>query len=214
MKVGVTYSNPEKLESYCAALRAVGLDPVPLIAGKPYSLDGLSGLLISGGPDLDPALYGEEPDGSEEPVPDRDQMEMSLLGDALNRDLPVLCICRGLQLFNVWHQGSLHQHLESTETHRQKKAFDAHTVAVEPGTQLAAAMGAAEYPVNSRHHQGVKELGQGIVVSARAHDGMIEGLERPDRRFAVAVQWHPEDRIASSEHDRRLFEAFARASGK
>jgi putative glutamine amidotransferase len=214
MKAGVTYSNSKKLDSYCEALRIVGVEPVPLLAGGTYSLDGLAGLLISGGPDLDPAMYGEKPDGSEEPAPERDAMESDLLRQALDRDLPVLCICRGLQLFNVVHGGSLHQHLASTGTHRQKEAFDAHTVTVVEGTRLAAAMGAREFPVNSRHHQGVKKLGEGLVVSAWAQDGLEEGLERADRRFAVSVQWHPEDRIALSAHDRRLFEAFAREVGQ
>ena len=211
MKVGVTYSNPEKLESYCAALRTVGLEPVPLLAGEPATLEGLRGLLVSGGPDLDPALYGESPDGSEEWVPSRDQLEMTLLKDALNRDLPVLGICRGLQIFNVLHGGSLHQHLASSDVHRQKKAFDAHEVTVDGGTRLAAAVGEGTFAINSRHHQGVKRLGQGLVVSARAHDCIVEGLERQDKRWAVAVQWHPEDRVEHSDHDRRLFEAFARA---
>ncbi len=211
-RVGITYRLDEKLAPYAAALRHAGLEPVPLSPPGPHSLDGLDGLLLSGGTDLDPDLYGDEPHAeTEEPDRERDEMELWLLRDAIDRDLPVLAICRGMQLFNVAFGGGLVQHLKTVETHRQRGVTDAHMVKAAPGTVLASIVGDAEFAVNSRHHQAVASTGQQLVVSARAADKVVEALELPGRRFAVAVQWHPEDRVPSQEPDTRLFEAFARA---
>jgi gamma-glutamyl-gamma-aminobutyrate hydrolase PuuD len=210
MKVGVTYSNPDKLEPYLAALRGAGLEPVALGYDKPASLAGLRGLVLSGGPDLDTSLYGEPREGAEDPVRERDTMELALLGQALHLDVPLLCICRGLQLFNVFHGGTLHQHLSNTDFHRQKDVLDAHYVTIEPNSALAHAIGGQAKTVNSRHHQAAKRVGRGLIVSARAA-GVVEALERPGRRMALAVQWHPEDRVEADERDRMLFAAFARA---
>jgi putative glutamine amidotransferase len=214
MKVGVTFHDPKRVGPYSRALEAAGLEPVELSPGgtSPASVEGLDGLLISGGPDIDPSWYGEAPDGAEEPVRDRDEMEFSLLETALERDMPVLCICRGMQLLNVHQKGSLHQDLASKDLHRQKKNENAHTVDVAEGTHLAEAVGkGARYEVNSRHHQAVKKLGDGLKVSAYAPDGLVEAIELPDKYWVVGVQWHPEDRINTSEQDRNLFAAFARA---
>ncbi len=166
------------------------------------SLDGM-GLVLSGGSDLDPASYGAEADPrTEAPDPERDAMEQKLLRQALELDLPVLAICRGMQLFNVTHRGgTLIQHVEG---HR----VPLHDTTIGEGTQLATIFGAGRRSVNSRHHQVAGRLGEGLIVSARAADGVIEGLERTDRRFAVAVQWHPEDLMPQ---DRALFEAFRNA---
>ena len=137
--------------------------------------------------------------------PERDAMEQSLLREALERDLPVLAICRGMQLFNVTHAcGTLVQHMEG---HRIA-ANGTHGVTIEVGTRLGKIFGAGARQVNSRHHQAVDGVGQGLVISARAWDGTIEGFGRSDLRFAVAVQWHPEDLFAQ---ERALFEAFAEA---
>lgn len=211
-RVGITYRFEEKLAPYAAALRHAGLDPVPLAAPGPHSLAGLDGLLISGGTDLDPQLYGEEPHAETEP-PDseRDEMELWLLRDAIDQDMPVLAICRGMQLFNVAFGGTLAQHLKTVDTHRRRGAMDAHTVKAAAGTKLASIVGDAEFAVNSRHHQGVAAVGQGLVVSARAADKAVEALELPGKRFAVAVQWHPEDRVPDREADTKLFAAFAHA---
>jgi putative glutamine amidotransferase len=117
-----------------------------------------------------------------------------------------------MQLFNVVHGGTLIQHLELAERHQQRPpdaAADIHPVHIAPGTRLGGIFGAGEFSVNSRHHQGIGQVGHWLTVSALSDDGLVEGLERPDRHFAVAVQWHPEDRIA--KRDRRLFEAFAEA---
>jgi len=217
-RVGITYGNVEKLFPYEEALRSVGLEPRPISPQDPAVLDGLDGLLVSGGEDLDPAMYGQPRHPlTQDPNSARDAMEKRLLEEALQRDLPVLCICRGCQLFNVIHGGTLVQHLERNDVHQVRplteaeRALPVHPVRVDPGTKLAAILGDLEHGVNSRHHQGVDALGAGLVVSARAPDGTVEGLERPDRRFAVAVQWHPENSAGVNEKDRRLFEAFAAA---
>ena len=130
-----------------------------------------------------------------------------------------MAICRGLQLINVACGGTLIQHVANTDTHRVKARDKepgrhpaAHSIRVKPGTRLAGIMGAGEHEVNSRHHQAVDRLGDGLIETAIAADGVVEALELAgDAAFAVAVQWHPEDRVAISDGDRKLFEAFAAA---
>jgi putative glutamine amidotransferase len=216
MRAALTFGNAKRVGPYEVALREAGIEPV----GNPESLESLDGLLLSGGSDINPALYGQTNAGSDEVNDARDALELRLLEEALAADLPVLAICRGLQLFNVFHKGSLIQHLPSTPLHRQRprnvesgKHPSAHAIRVEPDTRLAEIIGAGEHDVNSRHHQAVDptRLGHGLVVSAKASDGVIEGIEHPSVSFAIAVQWHPEDRIFVSGSDRRLFEAFAEA---
>jgi len=215
MKAAVTFGDKTNREPYESALRWVGIETVC----NPASLDGLDGLLLSGGSDINPRLYGQERlTQSDSPDDARDALEMRLLQDALAADLPVLAICRGLQLFNVVYGGSLIQHLPGSDVHRQKvngaetgKHPAAHTIQVKPETRLAAIIGAGEHQVNSRHHQGVGRKGDGLIESAASADGVVEGLELPNKTFAIAVQWHPEDRIAVSAADRKLFEAFAQA---
>lgn len=138
-------------------------------------------------------------------------MESAYLRAALAADLPLLAICRGMQLFNVIHGGTLAQHIEGHRATPANKSLPAHPVAVQAGTRLAAILGAGEQAVNSRHHQAVNRVGDGLVVSARAGDGVIEGLERTDRKFALGVQWHPENMIYRFAAQRRLFEAFRQA---
>ncbi|HUS04990.1 MAG TPA: gamma-glutamyl-gamma-aminobutyrate hydrolase family protein [Bryobacteraceae bacterium] len=209
-RIAITFANAEKAEPYEKAIRLVGLEPVP----NPDSLAGLGGLLLTGGSDLDPALYHQQPHPkTDRPNEKRDRRERRLLDEALRENKPVFGICRGLQLFNVHHGGSLLQHIESgahsVKTH--DPAQDVHPVKITPGTRLAAIVGRSEYPVNSRHHQAIAELGEKLCVSAVAPDGMIEAVERPDQHFALAVQWHPEDRCFKVAEEKRLFEAFAAA---
>jgi putative glutamine amidotransferase len=216
MTAGVTFGNAARTGPYELALREAGIEPVR----NPVSLEGLDGLLLTGGSDINPVLYGSKRVvESDSPDDARDELEMRLLQEALMANLPVLGICRGLQMFNVFHGGSLIQHLASADVHRVK-ARDAepgrhpavHGIQVKPDTRLAQIIGAGEYDVNSRHHQAVDRLGPGLIVSATAADGVIEALELPgNAAFAVAVQWHPEDRIGVSAADRKLFEAFAAA---
>lgn len=156
----------------------------------------LDGLILSGGADLDPAHYGAEPHsqlGAMEQ--DRDEWEFSLLNAARARSIPVLAICRGLQLVNVAFGGTLNQHVEIDEGAGHPR-FDldghrtTHSVDVEPNTMTAALLGES-VAVNSIHHQTVDRVGDGLIVSAFASDGVIEGLETPDGQL-LAVQWHPE----------------------
>ncbi|MGI8988697.1 MAG: gamma-glutamyl-gamma-aminobutyrate hydrolase family protein [Bryobacteraceae bacterium] len=217
-RVGVTYRSGEKIGPYTRALESVGLEAVPISPDSQAghaTLAGLDGLLLTGGSDVNPALYGEKPHPeTDEPDHARDELEAALLKQALDSDLPVLAICRGLQLFNVVHGGTLVQHLDRCDRHQVKNCDPVHDVSTEPGSKLAEALGGgpgeAPVHVNSRHHQGVSTLGDGLVVTARdVEDGMIEGLERPDKRFAVAVQWHPEDQVSRDPVQKRLFEKFA-----
>ncbi len=209
-KVAVTYSLERKLGPYAAAVKQAGLEPVPVSPGAPVGLAGLRGLVITGGSDIDPARYGETPvEANDAPDRARDELEARLLEEALASDLPVLAICRGLQLLNVVRGGTLRQDVPG---HRLKEAINAHAVAIEPGSKLASIVGAARYMVNSRHHQAAGRPGAGLLVTARhPDDGVVEAIEVPDRRFAVAVQWHPEDRVNSHPADFALFRAFATA---
>ena len=216
MRVAVTFGNAARLGPYLAALEEVGLEAVR----NPDSLHSLDGLLLTGGSDINPKRYGESSNGSDEVDDARDEREDCLLREALAADLPVFAICRGLQMFNVVAGGTLVQHLASTNVHRQKpknaepgKHPAAHRVWVAPETRLARIIGAGGHDVNSRHHQAVESMGPGLLVSAISEDGVIEALEKPDASFALAVQWHPEDRIFVSAADRKLFEAFAAALG-
>jgi gamma-glutamyl-gamma-aminobutyrate hydrolase PuuD len=210
-RVAVTFGNPKSVEPYEAALREVGLEPVR----NPESLEGLAGLLLTGGTDVNPALYNEEPHAETQP-PDqsRDDLEIRLLNQALESNVPVLAICRGLQLFNVAHGGTLIQHLDSRE-HEKKPELPAsaetHKTVIHPDTKLAGSIGTGEMGVNSRHHQAIGKLGEGLRVAAVSPDNVIEAVERPDKDFAVAVQWHPEDRCMVDARDRKLFESFAAA---
>lgn len=214
-RIGVTFRNPEKWRPYARAVEMAGAEPVPISPGDPRPLDGLDGLLISGGTDVNPARYAQTPGGAEGPFDDeRDTLETLLLREALDRDMAVLAICRGMQLFNVVHGGTLIQHLHNAKEHVVRSPDPGervHDVHVFPGTKLAEIVGDGEIPVNSRHHQAVASLGTGLRVSAVSPDGLVEALEAPEKRFAIAVQWHPEDQIASDPAQRRLFEALIRA---
>lgn len=221
-KVGVSDCGDTKIFAYENAIRRVGLVPVRLTAGEDQSLDGLNGLLLTGGVDINPRRYGHQPHPqTQEPNDVRDEFESSLIGEALAIDLPVLAICRGMQLLNVHLHGTLTQHLASVGIHEQRlpdeepgRHRDAHPIDVFPGTLLAAIVSPGKHRVNSRHHQAVADAGEGLIVSAISEDGVPEAMELPSKRFVVAVQWHPEDRIDGSEDDRKLFEAFAaRTSG-
>jgi putative glutamine amidotransferase len=180
------------------------------------TLDALDGLLFSGGNDVDPETYGAaahpETNGLR---PERDRGELALLEAALARDMPVLAVCRGFQVLNVARGGDLVQHLPEVvgdAKHREVTGvFSEHSVRIEDGSKLGALLG-ERAPVKSHHHQGVGTVGQGLREVAWADDGTVEGLEDPDRRFAVGVLWHPE-----AGDDMKLFEALvaeARAYGE
>jgi len=219
MRVGLTFrdlkKNESKIAPYENALRAAGLEPVVITPRNPRTLEGLKGLVLSGGSDINPELYHEPDKGSEGINDKRDEMEWKLLKEALDADLPVLAICRGLQFLNVFHGGSLIQDLPAGAGHEKRDSSwvsghhpAAHKVTVVEGTRLASIVGSGEHEVNSRHHQAAQRVSGELLVSARSADGVIEGLERTDKKFVVGVQWHPEDRVFVSDADRKLFEAF------
>jgi putative glutamine amidotransferase len=209
---------------YQEALRAVGVELVPVSVAAHSKGAAMpaeaAGLLLMGGSDVNPARYGEAPVVDTEESDDaRDELECALIEQALARDLPLLAICRGLQILNVQQGGTLIQHLSSTARHRQRtedRGAPVHQVEIVPGTALAAiampAGGSLQWSVNSRHHQAIDRLGEGLRVSARdPEDGTIEAVERPDKRFVIGVQWHPENMSAGDPCQARLFQAFANA---
>lgn len=180
----------------------------------------LDGLLLSGGHDLDPALYASPPHPELGPIdPANDRWELALLRAALDRGLPVLGICRGMQLMNVAYGGSLIQDLPSErglppEAHRQtlRGSQVTHDVQVPPGSQLATITGPGEHPVNSFHHQAVERLGEGLVITARDATGeIVEGIEDPSRDFVVGVQWHAES-LWTREEQLALFRRHVEAA--
>jgi len=211
--VGLTFGFAAKAVPYRNALRAVGLEVVDITPSRRHALDGLHGLVLSGGSDIQPSLYGAAPHPETgDRHPERDTLESDLLRQAIARDVPVLAICRGLQMLNVVRGGGLIQHLATAIDHRRTGVADksaaVHSVQIDAASRLASILQPGSYDVNSRHHQAADpaRLGTGLKVSAIAPDGIIEGLELPTVRFVVAVQWHPED---SLERDLGLFEAFA-----
>lgn len=213
----VPFRHEKRLKAYEDAIHAAGMEPVPAFVGGGVALDGAAGMLLLGGTDVNPKRYGEtaRPE-TDEPDDQRDEVELRLIEEALERDLPILAICRGLQILNVYHGGTLIQHLPAVEAHdveAEDKGAHAHEVAIEANTWLARIAETERWRVNSRHHQAVDRIGAHLQVSARAvDDGTIEALERPDRRFVVAVQWHPEDQVRRDPEQLKLFRAFADAA--
>ena len=211
--------------AYIRALEAVGLVPlvVPPLSDADAAariLDVVSGLVLSGGEDLDPALYGDTPHPALGPVNcPRDFTELALLAGARERRLPTLAICRGIQVVNVGLGGTLVQDLPSQRDDvaahdiDDARAARVHDVSVDPSSKLAEIVGTPTLGVNSIHHQAVDRLGEAIRVSARAEDGVIEGVESDDSRWwMIGVQWHPEELTTTPEPwDRQLFAAFADA---
>ena len=175
-------------------------------------LDGIDGLIVTGGRDVDPSAYGNSPHpATDEPDRGRDAWEFALVSAALARHLPVLGICRGAQVLNVALGGTLHQHLPDVVGHTRHQQGNAvfstssiHTVA---GSRLAGLVGESTN-AQCYHHQAIDRLGDGLVISARDDDGVIEGVEIPGQDFVLAVQWHPEETL----DDLRLFAGLVEAA--
>jgi len=223
-------ASPERAyvnSTYLHAVQQAGGVPVPLppqlSAASLQRLGAeLDGLLLTGGGDMDPALWGEAPHPKLYDVaPSRDTLETSALHLALRRSLPVLAVCRGLQVLNVALGGTLYQDV-ATEPgtqlpHSQKEPRDqpTHKVKVASGSRLAETLGADELEVNSMHHQAIHRLGRGLTAVAWAPDQLVEGAEWDDpARFVLGVQWHPEELVGHSEPARRLFSALVAAARK
>src|SRR3990172_1933326 len=236
-RIGITTSltvqkTPERSylnSSYIRAIQQAGGAPVPL--PPPLSHDALDevyplldGILLTGGGDTDPKRFGEAPHPTLfDVVPERDQLEITLVTRALPHGKPLLAVCRGIQVLNVALGGSLYQDIAS-ETgsslrHSQSEPNDqpTHKVKITPQSFLAAVLGKEELEVNSLHHQAVKALGKGLIAVAHAPDQIIEGIELADsgpRRFVLAVPCHPEELATRDEPARHLFSAFVAASRK
>jgi putative glutamine amidotransferase len=209
-------------ENYCNAVRHAGGLPV-LLPHEPDMaaeyLDRIDGLVVTGGGfDVDPALFGAASRHPSVTTKDRrTAFELAATRGALDRGMPVLGICGGQQLLNVALGGTLIQHIPDeipdALPHRQPNPRNeaGHKVRIVAGTLLYRLAGVAELAVNSAHHQAVKEAGPGLVVDARAEDGVVEGIEDPRRPFCLGVQWHPEFELSAA--DRNIFRALVAAAG-
>jgi|SRR5690349_19921758 len=185
--------------SYVRAVQAAGaiailLPPDPS-ADPDEVLALIDGLLLVGGTDVDPSSYGEERDpATTHTTPARDEYEIALARRALELDLPLLGVCRGMQVMNVAAGGTLVQDLDNVALHRHTPgAFGDHEVELDPGSLAARVAGRPRSAVKSHHHQGLGRIGDGFVISGRAEDGEVEAVEAPARRFALGVLWHPEE---------------------
>ena len=181
----------------------------------------LDGLLLPGGGDIDPVHYGEiRHEKCNQPSAERDSTELPLARWAMDGGMPLLAICRGIQVLNVALGGSLFQDIQSqvpgAERHdwypNHPRDRLSHTVAVDPGTRLARITGDTTLEVNSLHHQAVKDLAPGLVETCRSPDGIIEAVEAPDHPFAIGVQWHPEELAGGDARAQRLFDSLVEAS--
>ena len=223
--IGVT--NCRKLEDYRQSVIHAGgtvrvLDPSADLAG---TLAGLDGLLLTGGGDVDPAKYGEAPHPTMSPAePGRDDFELGLVKLAREQQMPILAICRGIQVLNVACGGTLVQDIASQVPGAMSHRLDvpphqpmefAHEVWIDKDSQLSRILRERlnddACDVNSRHHQAIRQLAPGFIVSATAPDGVIEAIEDPNARFCVGVQWHPENFFRTGEF-RPLFEGFLEAA--
>ena len=216
-KIGITVSPKREAAYYDTFKRAVenaGGEPVTLQSGS-ESLTEVDGLLLPGGWDVDPALYGEVADKAVGPI-DRqlDDTELELFRQAREKELPVLGICRGQQVINVAMGGSLIQHLEDHDVRVHGRKHLAHTIEVDPESELGRAAGETSIRVNSLHHQAVRSLAPGLHQTAKGQDGTVEGLESDDG-LIVAVQCHPEELTGDLPWAKSLFERFvARARAR
>ena len=212
-------------DEYSRAILHCGGAPVLLPIAQDQGTIGtilkrLDGLLLSGGPDINPRQYNEQPlKGLGEIDADLDRMELAAAREAYRRDLPVLAVCRGIQTLNVSLGGNLYQDIalqvSGSINHAQKaaKSVSTHTITVASDTRLAEIFRKKHVWVNGRHHQAIKDPAPGLVVSATATDGVIEAIEDLSKRFVVGVQWHPEGTWQNDPHSKRLFKAFVTASG-
>ena len=216
----ITYVQCSRDDDYLKSLEAVGLDvrAVPPLGDAAQALQGADGVVLAGGLDVDPALYGETMHPACSIAEDtRDAFEIELARRCLRDGLPLLAICRGMQVLNVAAGGSLIQDLPSQVPVAIPHAMDetlttvAHGLEIVQDTLLARAVNAGmPDQVNSRHHQAAKVIGQGLIVSAHATDGIVEALEAPELPFCVGVQWHPENFWRTGEF-LPLFRLFAMA---
>lgn len=185
------------------------------------AFDASDGIIFSGGSDVDPALYeAEKLPHCGELCPLRDRMETYLMQRALSEGKPFLAICRGFELMNVMLGGTLYQDIAAEMSkeifHPQydKPSTKVHDMTLVPGTLLRKTAGLDSFMVNSRHHQGVKSVGRGLTISAKAPDGLVEGLELPGHPLAIAIQWHPESLSDRYPEARAMFDLLLERAGQ
>jgi putative glutamine amidotransferase len=214
-------------EAYVNATRSAGMAPLVLPPIPPEDvdpiLDAVSGVIITGGEDVDPAEYGARPHPSVGPAHrQRDKCELHVAKAARERGIPTLAICRGIQVVNVAYGGTLVQDIPSEKpsniNHDQSKERTTrlHQVAIDAGSRLASAVGATAIEVNSSHHQAVARVGDGLRITAHSPDGIVEGMEWiADDWWMLGVQWHPEELVDDNKPwDRGLFKALAEQARK
>lgn len=214
VKVGISWQEDidaeehgEDLMAYINTVEKAGGEPVllPLVTNEDEAkaeLEKVDCLIMTGGEDIDPSYYNEEPDPNLEEVnKERDVSDMAFMQAAIDTDFPTLCTCRGMQVLNVASGGSLYQDIPTTEQFKEQKVvhrdpeeidFTYHDLTIEEDSQLARIVGDADMEFNSWHHQGIKDVGENLKVTATSEDGSIEGLERTDCSYIVGVQFHPE----------------------
>lgn len=224
--IGITFTSDigNSYNNYIRAIDEFGGIPrtiYPGISEDAYA--DINGLLLTGGPDIDPNYYGEEVHETTEIEADRDALELLLFKQAVEQELPVFGICRGIQVMNVAVESSLYQDIPSQFTdplkHKVLENKDDcwHAIKIQQGSLLKQITGGSVAEVNSRHHQAIKVIGEGFTVTAQSEDGIIEAIEDRSKRFMLGVQYHPErmwKTEASCEHRRKLFEAFIAAAGE
>lgn len=179
----------------------------------------MDGLILSGGPDINPWFYGEEPaEGLGEIDQDLDRMELDVANIALKKDLPIFAICRGIQILNVSQGGTLYQDIKRqvpeplNHTQKARKSANTHSVLIEKQTLLYDIVKRRKIWVNGKHHQALKDLVPGLKISAVANDGIVEAIEDPTKKFVIGVQWHPEGTWKEDTNSKKLFRAFVKAA--
>ena len=225
--IGITFS--EDIENdpdnnYIRAIEEHRGIPVTLYPGvSPEAYANIDGVLLTGGPDIDPIYYGEKKHETTEIKADRDELELRVFEWAMEKDLPVFGICRGIQVMSVAINGSLYQDIPSQFTdhltHKRMEDTDDdwHPIKIQQESLLNQITKEDTAEVNSRHHQALKVIGDGFVVTAQSEDGIIEAIEDKSKKFMLGVQYHPERMFKtteSREHRRKLFEAFIEAASR
>lgn len=222
--IGITLSSnivSGTYKNYIRAIEKFGGEPRCLYPGAPSdAFKGLKGLLLTGGPDIDPSYYGEDAHETTDINPNRDKLELPLCKQAREGNLPVFGICRGIQIMNVAIGSSLYQDIPSQFTdHLTHKIIENtddswHDIQIQPDSLLNQITNETTTEVNSRHHQSLKVIGEGFTVTAQSKDGIIEAIEDTSKKFMLGVQYHPErmfkepDSLELQEHSAKLFSAF------
>jgi len=215
-RIGVTTSDHKSQLAWFFDWLAVwrsGGHPVRLSAGRPDDSDELDGLIVGGGDDIEAHLYDGSLQMDVRVDPERDKLELALLAKMAPEGKPILGICRGSQMINIFYGGTLHQdiYMVYEKTPRMRTVLPRKTVLIEDGSRLGDIMGIDECRVNSLHHQSVDRLGEGLEIVAHEPSGVVQGVECPGHPFLIGVQWHPEFLIFTGAQQ-RLFRALVKAA--